>query len=100
MQAFNIKRGRKIIDTVFYAEGFTTEQVMESEIEYRGHGQDIIVTKARRVLKDEYEVQGNYGHGWEMLCTEDDQAMARLRLKDYFVNVGGNHRIVHRRVPV
>jgi hypothetical protein len=31
----------------------------------------------------EYEVQGNYGHGWECLVTEDDVADARQRLNEY-----------------
>lgn len=34
----------------------------------------------------EWEVQGNYGQGWEMVCTEDNPGDARQRLREYNEN--------------
>lgn len=34
----------------------------------------------------EWEIQGNYGQGWEMVTTEDNQADARQRLREYNEN--------------
>lgn len=34
-------------------------------------------------IEYEYEVQGNYGYGWEMVTTEDTPTEARKRLKEY-----------------
>jgi hypothetical protein len=102
MQAFNIKLGRKIIDRVFYNEGFTVEDVKQALVSHDGYDANIVVTKVRRVLKDEFEIQGNYGHGWDVECTEETRKEANQRLKEYRENAGtiGSHRIVHKRVPV
>lgn len=103
MQAFNIKRGRKVIDTVFYND-FPKESAADVEKALKARGEmpnDCYVTKVRRVLKDEYEIQGNYGYGWDVECTEETRKEANARLKEYRENAGtiGSHRIVHRRVP-
>lgn len=104
MQAFNIKRGRKIIDTVFYNDlPKQTAQEVEQALKARGEmPDDCTVTKERRKLKDEFEIQGNYGYGWDVECTEETRREANARLKEYRENAGtiGQHRIVHRRVPV
>lgn len=34
----------------------------------------------------EYEVQGNYGQGWECVTTEDTMTAARDQLRDYREN--------------
>ena len=39
-----------------------------------------------RKTKDEYEIQGNYGYGWEVLTTEDNGKDARDTLKCYREN--------------
>lgn len=46
----------------------------------------------------EFALQGNYGYGdgWEDLCVEETRKEARLRLKEYQENEGGNYRIVRR----
>lgn len=54
----------------------------------------------QRKTRDEFELQGNYGHGWECLTTEDTLAGARARRREYVDNEGGDYRIVTRRVPL
>lgn len=34
----------------------------------------------------EYEVQGNYGYGWDRLTTEDTEAEALAQLEVYQIN--------------
>lgn len=43
----------------------------------------------QRKTRDEYEVQGDYGHGWEAVTTEDDRSEARARLREYRDNEPG-----------
>lgn len=54
----------------------------------------------RRKTQDEYELQGNYGRGWECLTTEETYVEANLRRREYRGNEGGSYRIVKRRVPL
>ena len=37
----------------------------------------------KRKTIDEYEIQGNYGQGWETECIEDTWKEAKERLKEY-----------------
>jgi hypothetical protein len=54
-----------------------------------------------RKTKDEYEVQGNYGYGFECVTTESNMAEARKMLKDYITNdPSTSYKIVHKRVPI
>jgi hypothetical protein len=53
-------------------------------------------TRARAVY--EYEVQGAYGSGWEVVTTEELLSEARQRLKEYNENEPYPHRIVKRKV--
>src|SRR5574337_686487 len=46
----------------------------------------------------EYEIQGNYGSGWETENTETTYADARRSLREYRENGPGQYRIVTRRV--
>ena len=34
----------------------------------------------------EYEIQGNYGHGWDLLTTEETLGDARAQLSTYLAN--------------
>jgi hypothetical protein len=43
-----------------------------------------------------YEVEGNYGYGWEVVTCEDDIREARKRVKEYVDNEGGSYRIMKR----
>lgn len=53
-----------------------------------------------RKTRDEYELQGDYGQGWECLTTEDTRSEARARLREYAANEGGSYRIKARRVRI
>jgi hypothetical protein len=105
MQAFNIKRGRKIVDTVFYNDTKESAKDIEKALSNRGElPEGCHVTKVRRVLKDEFVMQANYGfgHGWEDECTEESRKEINQRLKEYRENAGnvGQYRVIVRRVPV
>ena len=55
----------------------------------------------KRITKDEYEVQGNYGYGWECVTTEDTMREAREMLRTYDENeCGYPHRIMKKRVRI
>ncbi len=54
-----------------------------------------------RKTRDEYEVQGNYGYGWEMVTCEDSRKEAKERLREYRENeTGVAFKIVKRRVKL
>ncbi len=53
-----------------------------------------------RKTVDEYEVQGNYGQGWEMVTTETERSEARQRLKEYRDNDPHPHRLIKKRVKI
>lgn len=53
-----------------------------------------------RVTRDEWEIQGNCGYGWECECTEDSWLAAREQLKCYRENVTYPVRAVKRRVRI
>ena len=40
----------------------------------------------QRKTYDEWEVQGNYGYGWEMVTTEETRADAKAMLRCYNEN--------------
>ena len=52
----------------------------------------------KRKTKDEYEIQGHYGHGWETECTEDTWKEAKERLKEYRANSQYAVRCVKKRI--
>ena len=39
-----------------------------------------------RKTRDEFEIQGNYGYGWETVITEENAAVAREQLNMYNAN--------------
>ena len=52
-----------------------------------------------RKTYDEYEIQGNYGQGWEMVCAGETHKDARARLKEYRENEPQYpHRIIKKRI--
>lgn len=98
---YNVYLGRKCIDTVFYGEKQEKDDVRRSLVNHDGYDPEIRVVKARRKMKDEFEVQGNYGQGWECVTTEETLQEARKRLKEYDENeTGYSHRIKRIWVPV
>lgn len=52
-----------------------------------------------RKTHDEYEVQGNYGEGWDLETVEMTWKEAKTQLKCYRENGCGEYRIVKKRVP-
>jgi hypothetical protein len=54
----------------------------------------------KRITKDEYEIQGNYGYGWETETTEETWKEAKVQAKCYRENVNYPIRIVKKRVKI
>ena len=52
----------------------------------------------KRKTEDEYEIQGNYGQGREMVTVEVTRKEAKDQLKCYNENEPYPHRIVKKRV--
>lgn len=50
-----------------------------------------------RTTVDSWEVQGNYGHGWECVTGAETYKEAKANLKDYRENENGPFRIVRKR---
>ncbi len=42
-----------------------------------------------RKTRDEYNIEGLYCHGWEVVCCEDTRREARERLREYRENEPG-----------
>lgn len=53
-----------------------------------------------RSTVDSWEVQGNYGQGWECVTAEETRKEARERLKEYRENESGPFRLVLKRERV
>ncbi len=54
-----------------------------------------------RKTKDVWEIQGNYGCGWEYICEEESRADAKAQLRCYDKNEPQYpHRIKKRRVKI
>lgn len=52
-----------------------------------------------RKTRDEYDIEGNYGYGWDVVTCEDTYRAAREQLRVYRENEpDAAHRIVKRRV--
>ena len=54
-----------------------------------------------RKTRDEWEIQGDYGQGFECVATEESRKEAREQLKCYNENEPNvTHRIIKKRVRV
>lgn len=53
-----------------------------------------------RKTRDEWEIQGNYGYGWETENTETTRHDAVRSLREYRANGPGQYRIVKRRIKL
>ena len=51
-----------------------------------------------RKTRDEWEIQGNYGQGWECVNTEDTRQDAKRSLKEYQDNEPHTFKIVKKRI--
>lgn len=47
-------------------------------------------------MKIEYDIEGLYGYGWEMVTSEDDFLEAKARLKEYRENEPGTAFRINR----
>ena len=57
--------------------------------------------KKERKTREEFQIQGNYGQGWEEVTAEDTRKEAQARLKEYRENQPEYpHRLVVKRVPI
>ncbi|MBQ2347266.1 MAG: hypothetical protein II388_02700 [Clostridia bacterium] len=56
----------------------------------------------KRKTYDEYEIETNYGYGWEVELTESTMKEAKQRKREYMENARGliGIRIKHRRIPI
>lgn len=55
----------------------------------------------QRKTRDEYELLGNYGQGWEYLLTEDTYSEINKRYGEYVENMPeGRYKIVKHRIPL
>lgn len=55
----------------------------------------------RRKTRDEWNVQGSYGCGWEDVTAEDSYREARARLREYRENQPQYpHRLIKRRIKL
>lgn len=54
----------------------------------------------KRKTYDEYEIQANYGFGWERETTEETYENAKRQIRCYRENVSYPVRIVKKRVPI
>lgn len=54
----------------------------------------------KRKTKDEYEIQGNYGQGFECVTTEATWREAKAQIKCYRENEPYQFRIVKKRVKI
>ena len=54
-----------------------------------------------RKTQDEFQIWGNYGHGFEELTAEATRKDAKERLKEYRMNQPeGTYKIVVKRIPI
>lgn len=103
MTAFNVYKGRKLIDTVFYTGTETADDVRKSLISHDGYDSDIRVTKARGPATTEVQhvVQCHYGNGWEDVTASTDYKEAKRDLKSYRDNTPEYpSRLIKRRVKI
>lgn len=92
MYAYNVYLNGKRIDTVFATETGTIaercESVRRSLIHHDGYDAGIYVAwpKGQRVTRDYWELQGNYGHGWETLCAGTTYREVKANRREYREN--------------
>lgn len=106
MFSFNVWLDGKLIDTVFYSVGKhetikeAVESTRKSLIGHDGYDPGIVVTwpKGQRLTTDEWELLGNYGQGWELLCAGTYKEVKQNK-RDYRENEPGTPlKVVCKRV--
>ena len=100
--AFNVRLNGKLIDTVFYTlQGTIAEQcesVRLSLINHDGYDSNIRVVwpKGQRVTETSYDLEGDYGQGFELLCSASTYKEAKANRQDYRDNAPCPMRIIKR----
>lgn len=105
MPAFNVRLNGKLIDTVFhtitgsYTLAEQLESIKQGLINHDGYDPAISVhwPKGQRLTSDYWELQGNYGQGWEILCAGVTLKEVRENRKDYEENAPCPMRIRAKR---
>ena len=52
----------------------------------------------QRTTRDEWQIWGNYGYGWDEECSEPTRKEALQRLREYRENGGGQYQLRKRRI--
>lgn len=102
MAAFNVYKGRKLLDRLTYEGNFTADEVRKAVIERGEYPADIRVTKARGPATTEVQhiVQCHYGQGWEDVSGSTDYKEAKRDLNSYRENHPYPSRLIKRRVKI
>lgn len=53
-----------------------------------------------RKTRDEFQVWGNYGYGWDEECSEPTRREGLARLREYRENGCGQYQLRHKRIRV
>lgn len=53
-----------------------------------------------RVTRDEWQIWGNYGYGWDEECSESTRKEGLARLREYRADGGGTYELRKRRVRI
>ena len=101
--AFNVWLENRLIDTVFYDAPTKTiaekiDYVKRSLIVHGGYDPAIRVTwpKGQRRTENVYELHGDYGQGFELLCAETSRREALQRKREYMENAPCPLKIVKK----
>lgn len=94
MFAFNVYLNRKLIDTVFYTVNKSEtiseaiERVTRSLISHDGYDPAIHVTwpKGQRLTVTSYDLEANYGCGFEVITSGTTYREVKQNLKEYREN--------------
>ena len=54
----------------------------------------------QRTTRDEWQIWGNYGYGWDEECSESTRKEALQRLREYRENGGGQYQLRKRRIKI
>ena len=102
---WNVYLNGKKIDAVTFNDDCDKDYVSRSLINHDGYDTGITVRRAyalpyKRKICDEWEIQVNYGQGWECDTTETTWKDAKAQAKTYRENISYPVRIVRKRVKI
>ena len=102
---WNVYLDGKKIDSVTFDDNCDKQYVLSSLVNHDGYDPAITVRRAyalpyKRKTYDEWEIQVNYGQGFECDTTESTWKDAKAQAKTYRENVPYPVRIVKKRVKI